>query len=170
MMRYPWLCMYAETPWLARRGLHESPTTAMIFDRFSKSAMGSDCGSEAKAPPDSLLVRGFQFLLVHLQRQLADRFRNFFVRRQIFQILDQQVLHQTETQVERSTWIPYQVSHNFVILHEAALQRDLAQHGFQHVFLAGKFFHLAIGQLRGFEHRQGDDLSPITDQDRALFL
>src|SRR5205807_197992 len=101
------------------RGLHESPTTAMIFDRFSKSAIGSDCGNEAKSPPDSFLVRGVQFLLVHLQRQLANRFRDFFVGRQILQILDQQVLHETQTQVKRSTWIRNQVSDYFVILQEA---------------------------------------------------
>src|SRR5215471_10299586 len=47
IMRYPWLCMYAETPWLGRRGFEESPTTAMVLERRSRSAIGSGCGGEA---------------------------------------------------------------------------------------------------------------------------
>jgi hypothetical protein len=37
--------MYADTPWLGRSGLLESPTTAIVLERFNKSVMGSEWGN-----------------------------------------------------------------------------------------------------------------------------
>ena len=39
--------MYADTPWLGRSGLLERPTTAMVWERFNQSVIGSEWGKEA---------------------------------------------------------------------------------------------------------------------------
>src|SRR4051812_38894127 len=41
MIRYPLLCMNAATPWLARSGLSDSPTTAITFVARSNSRTSS---------------------------------------------------------------------------------------------------------------------------------
>src|SRR6185369_10091203 len=41
MTLYPCSCMYADTPWLARRGLADSPMTAMVLAVVRRSRMGS---------------------------------------------------------------------------------------------------------------------------------
>src|SRR5207247_10095250 len=46
MILYAWACMYAETAWLARRGLSESPTTAMAVARVRRSRIGFEFGED----------------------------------------------------------------------------------------------------------------------------
>ncbi len=87
-----------------------------------------------------------------------------------FRSCNQQILHQAQAQIERGARVRHQVPHHFVVLHEAALQRNLAQHGFQHVFLAGKFFHFAVRQFGSFENGQRHDLGAVANQQRALLF
>ena len=75
-----------------------------------------------------------------------------------------------QAEIERRTRIRDQIAHDYVILHEAALQRNLAQHGFQHIFLAGKFFHFAVGELRSLEHGERDHFGAVANQEGALFF
>src|ERR1700704_1523700 len=48
MILYPCDCMYAETPWLGRKGLSDNPTTAMVLIRDSSSWIGSDGSKEVR--------------------------------------------------------------------------------------------------------------------------
>ena len=89
--------------------------------------MGSDCGNEAKAPPAHFLFAASSFCLYIFSASLRIVSETSLLAERFFRSCDQQVLHQTETEVERSTRIRHQVPHDFVILHKAALQRNLAQ-------------------------------------------
>ena len=63
-----------------------------------------------------------------------------------------------------------QVAHDAVVLDEAALHGNLAQHGFENVLLAGNFLHFAVGNFWRFQHRQRDQFRAIPDEDRAILL
>ena len=94
-----------------RKGSSCHPEQAFLAQR--KPALGEvegDLGEPRESSPERaqategrgwlaslLLVRRIQFLLIHFERQLAHRFRDFFVRRDILQIHRQQMFHQTES-------------------------------------------------------------------------
>ena len=65
---------------------------------------------------------------------------------------------------------PHQIPHHNVIFHEAAFLRNVAQHRFEHVFLAGKFLHFTVGKLRRLKHRERHYFRAIANQDGALFF
>src|SRR6185437_5445018 len=47
---------------------------------------------------------------------------------------------------------------------------DAAKHCLQHILLGSESFHLAVADLGGFQHRQGDNLGAIADEQGAFFL
>src|ERR1700690_3570462 len=62
-MRHPGVFLYPATPLVGRKGLQESPTTAIVFERFSSSAMGSVWGGEDTESRDYFLLAASNFCL-----------------------------------------------------------------------------------------------------------
>src|SRR5215471_10187048 len=145
--------MYAATPWLGRSGLSDRPTTAIVFEFRSSLPIssvtfaftgGSQVGSNSKgsskgnasrlhcAPrlPALGFLRRPGLLAIQLAGYLPDNVGNALVEAQALEIVDQQVFHQREADVERTLGVIHQVAHHVIILEVTPAARDFAEHVF----------------------------------------
>src|SRR5579864_4179991 len=194
IMRYPWLCMYAATPWLGRSGLSDKPTTAMVFAFFSRSAIWSvvvgtsssqriydSIDAPARAPVfysslAALLFGGVtaaprvRFLLPHFHRHFPDGVGDFFVDREVPQVAHGEVFHQLQRYIHRAARIERQIAHDVVVLQPFAFARQSAQHVLGNVFHGGEALGLGIAQLGRFQYRAAHQAHAVADQDEPLVL
>ena len=141
------------------RGGHENP--CLKFDWLSSAIL-------KQRPLLHFLVR-IGLLLEHLQRQFADCVGHVFIGGQVAQVGNQQVFHQPQGHVEWGAGLPPGCEPH-CSFYEAPLHGNLAQHGFQHVFLAGNLLHFPIRNFARVEHGQRDQFGAVANQDRPLLL
>src|SRR5208337_315701 len=84
--------------------------------------------------------------------------------------MNQQVLHQSQRQIERRARVLHQIPHDAVVLRILPFHWNRAQHRLQHIFLQRNFFHLGIRNFRRVQHRQRYQLRGIAYQDRPVLL